>query len=68
MYTLLNPRNEVELPGAALDLPSTKCQEQHKEQNGHRAGDGQKQRGAATFARRSHGMLCMFIIESGIIL
>jgi hypothetical protein len=131
MYALLNPRDEVELPSAAFDLPRTKRHEQHKEQNGHRAGDGQKQRGAATLlaagiagvaglpagtaecrptshpcaiarrrldslpcaiawrrldslpcaiawrrlashpcaiAWRPHGMLCMFIIESGIIL
>ncbi len=72
MHAVLNPRDEIEFPGAALDLPGTERHEQHKEQNGDRAGDHQEQRGAAPpgarFARRVHGMLCMFIIESGIIL
>jgi hypothetical protein len=112
--TLLHSRDEIELPGAALNLPSTERHEQHKKEDGNEASNRLEQRrpalvrwpnatarpygvarttarfagravsrttvqftGRAAASRREiprgtavggHGMLCMFIIESGIIL
>jgi hypothetical protein len=101
MYALLYPRDEIELPHAALDLPGTQRHEQNKEQHGQSARDCQEHPGTPTaaatgsvtgiratrahavsvpndarrvagrplrIATRFHGMLCIFIIESGIIL
>jgi hypothetical protein len=96
MYTLLNPRDQIEFPNTAFELPGAKRHECSEEQNRERARHGKEERrvttapgaaaaGASAIAaapavstgatpghgigvRRRHGMLCMFCIDSGIIL